>query len=78
MIAKKSIETGEDCDNIPESMRQMLAMQAIESGKPVPRHLLGRVGGPLTPYSSGGMMIPGEGAGAGKVCMLQSLIFQHA
>ncbi|KAA8900186.1 hypothetical protein FN846DRAFT_781937 [Sphaerosporella brunnea] len=32
-LAKKSIETGEDCDAIPESMRQYLALQAMESGK---------------------------------------------
>ena len=67
MIAKKSIETGEDCDSIPESMRQILAMQALESGKPVPRHLMGRV--PMTPYGGAGMMMNGDGAGAGKVGM---------
>ncbi len=33
LLAKKSIETGEDCDAIPESMRQYLAIQAMESGK---------------------------------------------
>ena len=32
-LAKKSIETGEDCDAIPESMRHYLALQAMESGK---------------------------------------------
>ncbi|ERF71543.1 hypothetical protein EPUS_00532 [Endocarpon pusillum Z07020] len=67
MIAKKSIETGEDCDNLPESMRHMLAMQALESGKPFPRHLLGRNSGPMAPYGSGGMMLNGESNGTGKV-----------
>lgn len=42
MLAKKSIETGEDCDAIPESYRQYLAMQAMESGKPMPRGFLGQ------------------------------------
>ncbi len=70
MIAKKSIETGEDCDNLPESMRHMLAMQALESGKPFPRHLLGRTSGPMAPYGgSGGMMLNGESNGTGKVGM---------
>ena len=36
-MAKKSIETGEDCDAIPDSMRKYLAMQALESGKPLVR-----------------------------------------
>lgn len=67
MLAKKSIETGEDCDNIPESMRQLLAMQAMESGKPFPRQLLGRPGGPMAPYGSGSMMMAGDPNGTGKV-----------
>lgn len=33
LIAKKSIENGEDCSDIPESMRQYLAAQAAEQGK---------------------------------------------
>ena len=32
-MARKSIENGEDCESIPESMRRHLAMQAMESGK---------------------------------------------
>lgn len=72
MLAKKSIETGEDCDSIPESMRHMLAMQALESGKPFPRHLLGRAGGPMAPYGGGVMMMNGESNGSGKVGMLRS------
>ena len=75
MLAKKSIETGEDCDNIPESMRQLLAMQAMESGKPFPRQLLGRAGAPMTPYGSGNMLMNGDPNGTGKVgmCRLSSL-----
>lgn len=72
MMAKRSIETGEDCDSIPESMRQMIAMQALETGKPFPRHLLGQTGGAMTPYGSGGMMMNGENNGSGKVGMLPS------
>lgn len=67
MIAKKSIETGEGCDSIPESMRHMLAMQALDAGKPFPRHLLGRAGVPMASYPAGGMMINGDGNGSGKV-----------
>jgi hypothetical protein len=60
MIAKKSLENGEDCDNIPESLRQLLAMQAVESGGPFPRQLFGRAGGPMAQYGSGGMLMNGE------------------
>jgi hypothetical protein len=74
MIAKKSIETGEDCDSLPDSMRHMLAMQALESGKPFPRHLLGRTGGPMAQFGSGGMMLNGEISGSGKVGMQSSTI----
>ncbi|KAF2453137.1 homeo protein [Lineolata rhizophorae] len=45
-IAKKSIENGEDCSEIPESMRKYLALQAMESGKGLGRDLLTRAGGP--------------------------------
>jgi hypothetical protein len=41
-IAKKSIENGEDCNDIPESMRRYLALQAMESGKPIGGTFLGR------------------------------------
>lgn len=69
MIAKKSIDNGDDCDSIPESMRQLLAMQALESGKPFARHLLGRPQGPMTQYGSGGMLLNGDPNGNGKVGM---------
>ncbi|KAF7712613.1 Homeobox transcription factor RfeB-like protein [Penicillium ucsense] len=44
MLAKKSIETGEGCDNIPESMRHYLAMQ-FDPSKPGARDPLGRAAG---------------------------------
>jgi hypothetical protein len=58
LLAKKSIETGEDCDSIPESMRQYLAIQAMESGKPLAGGFLNRPG--MMPYGSGPMVAEGE------------------
>lgn len=58
LLAKKSLETGEDIDLIPESMRAYLAMQAAESGKGLGGAFYGRTG--LLPYGSGGMMMAGE------------------
>ncbi|KAF2873600.1 hypothetical protein BDV95DRAFT_489327 [Massariosphaeria phaeospora] len=49
-LAKKSIENGDDCNDIPESMRRYLALQAMESGK---SNFLGRAGGPMAGYASG-------------------------
>ena len=66
MIAKKSVDGGEDFENIPEPMRQMLAMQAMD-GKPFARQFMGRPGLPLAHYGSGGMMMNGDPNGAGKV-----------
>jgi len=60
MMAKKSLETGEDINDMPESMRQYLQMQAMESGKGF--GYFGRTG--LLPYSPQGAL--GEG-GQGKV-----------
>lgn len=65
LLAKKSIETGEDCDSIPESMRQYLAIQAMESGKSMGGNFLGRGG--LMPYGSGSMMMGGDQGPQGKV-----------
>lgn len=65
LLAKKSIETGEDCDAIPESMRQYLAIQAMESGKPLGGNFLGRSG--LVPYGSGSLMMGGDQGPQGKV-----------
>lgn len=69
MIAKKSLENGEDCDNIPESLRQLLAMQAMETGRPLPRQLFGRPGLPIAQYGSGGMLMAGDPNATGKVGM---------
>ncbi|KAK4645995.1 Transcription elongation factor SPT4 [Podospora pseudopauciseta] len=64
MLAKKSLESGEELDTmIPESMRQYLAMQAMESGKSIPG-FFGRPG-PF-PYGHQGMMGAEQG-GQGKV-----------
>ena len=46
-LTKKTIENGEDCDAIPESYRKYLALQALESGKPLARNLLGGGMGPF-------------------------------
>ncbi|KAJ4414247.1 Transcription elongation factor SPT4 [Neurospora sp. IMI 360204] len=62
LLAKKSLESGEDMDSIPESMRQYLAMQAMESGKGL--GYFGRTG--LLPYGHQGML-GGEQGGQGKV-----------
>lgn len=66
LLAKKSIETGEDCDAIPDSMRQYLALQAMESGKPLTRDFLGRSQG-LSHYGGGGMIMNAESNAPGKV-----------
>ncbi len=66
MMAKKSLETGEDIDLIPESMRAYLAMQAAESGKGFGGAFFGRTG--LMPYGSGNMLMGGEQGNQGKVC----------
>lgn len=69
MIAKRGIETGEDCDSVPESMRQYLALHWDPSKS---RHLFnrgygasdpmlnapassGKIGKPLFPYMMRGI-----------------------
>ncbi|EHA52524.1 Transcription elongation factor SPT4 [Pyricularia oryzae] len=64
LMAKKSLETGEDIDSIPESMRTYLAMQAMESGKGFPGAFLGRG---MMPYGHGNMLMAGEQGGPSKV-----------
>ncbi|CAH0020977.1 unnamed protein product [Clonostachys rhizophaga] len=54
-LAKKSLETGEDIDSIPESMRAYLAMQAMESGKGLGGNYFGRTG--LSPFGHGGVLL---------------------
>lgn len=67
MVAKKGVDAGDDLDHIPESMRQMLAMQAMQEGKPFPAHLMGRSGAPMNAYGSGGMLMGGDMNASGKV-----------
>ncbi|KAL8710066.1 MAG: hypothetical protein Q9220_005337 [cf. Caloplaca sp. 1 TL-2023] len=69
LLAKKSIETGEDCDSIPESMRTYLAMQEFQNGKTGTRELygpLGRMPGSATTYG-GGMLLNADSSSPGKV-----------
>jgi hypothetical protein len=63
MIAKKSIETGEDCDSIPESMRQYLAMQ-FDPSKTGGRDLFGQSSA-LGGYASAGY--GNEASHSGKI-----------
>ncbi|TPX10957.1 uncharacterized protein E0L32_008163 [Thyridium curvatum] len=65
LLAKKSLETGEDIDLIPESMRAYLAMQAAETGKGLGGAFFGRTG--LLPYGHGNMLMGGEQSQQGKV-----------
>ena len=60
LLAKKSIETGEDCDAIPDSMRQYLAYQALESGKGLAGALPIRNGGAMAAYAAGDMLLAAE------------------
>jgi hypothetical protein len=69
MIAKKGLDGTEDLDGIPDSMRQLLAMQAMEAGRPFPRHLMGRPGAPMQ-YGNG-MLMGGDPNGTGKVGKLR-------
>ncbi|KAJ5669418.1 Homeodomain [Penicillium macrosclerotiorum] len=62
MLAKKSIETGEGCDSIPESMRHYLAMQ-FDPSKPGARDAFGRSNG----YGAPGGMYASEPNPSGKV-----------
>ncbi|KAI5788691.1 hypothetical protein FPQ18DRAFT_368074 [Pyronema domesticum] len=63
-LAKKSIETGEDCDAIPECMRQYLAIQAMENGK-------GGYGymdrSRMSAYGNGSMLMQQEPQPQGKI-----------
>jgi len=62
-MAKKNLETGEGLEQIPESMRNYLAMQAMESGKGFGAGFLGRHG--LMPFGAPGALL---GENSGKVC----------
>ncbi|KAK5993922.1 Pyriculol/pyriculariol biosynthesis cluster transcription factor 1 [Cladobotryum mycophilum] len=66
MLAKKSFETGEDLDSIPESMRNFLVMQAYESGKGLGgAAYLGRNG--FLPYGGGNFLLGAEQTSQSKV-----------
>ena len=66
-IAKRCIESGEDCDSIPESMRQYLAMQAFgPGGKGLAASMLGRSPSGFGSYGAGAMMLNTD-ASSGKV-----------
>ncbi|KAB5531285.1 hypothetical protein GE09DRAFT_381310 [Coniochaeta sp. 2T2.1] len=65
LLAKKSLETGEDLDSIPDSMRTYLAMQEMQSGKGLGGGFFGRPG--MLPYGHGNMLLGGEQGGQGKV-----------
>lgn len=67
LLAKKSIETGEDCDAIPESMRTYLANQALESGKPLGRDFLGRSPSMNSAYGNAGILLGPESSQPGKI-----------
>lgn len=66
MLAKKGLDGSDDVDGIPESMRQLLAMQAMEAGRPFPSALMRRPGGPM-PY--GGGLLMNDPNNTGKVGM---------
>ncbi|KAI6245764.1 Pyriculol/pyriculariol biosynthesis cluster transcription factor [Erysiphe necator] len=65
LLAKKSIETGEDCDAIPDSMRYYLAMHHMDSGKGLSGDYSGRCG--LLPYGGNGLMMGNDQGTHNKV-----------
>nr|POF14018.1 homeobox protein hoy1 [Quercus suber] len=69
-IAKKSIESGEDCDSIPDSMRQYLAMQAYGAGGKGHPAMTGRAGPGYPSYGGGTLCLNADPAN-GK------LVIQH-
>lgn len=65
MIAKKGIESGEDCDAIPESMRQYLALH-FDCTTPSARNLICKATG------YGGQTPSESSSGKTSECMLDS------
>ena len=51
LLAKKSIETGEDCDAIPESYKNYLADKALVTNALLPRIFITR-GGSMAGYGN--------------------------
>lgn len=62
-VAKKAIENGDDCNDIPESMRRYLALQAMESGKSMGTSFLSRTSASMAGYGSG-MLLNTDSASA--------------
>ncbi|GAB7357966.1 hypothetical protein MBLNU230_g0133t1 [Neophaeotheca triangularis] len=60
-IAKRSIESGEDCDSIPDSMRQYLAMQSYSPGKGLSASMFGRGPG-MGSYGPNGLAMNADAA----------------
>ena len=69
-IAKKSIESGEDCNEIPDSMRRYLAIQAAESGNPLGGDLLARASN-----GTGMFLNPESNSKVGKFKTLEMIYF---
>nr|POE85135.1 homeobox protein hoy1 [Quercus suber] len=65
-IAKRSIESGEDCDSIPDSMRQYLAMQAYGPSSKGFAPGTGRAGPTFSSYAGGTLCLNADPAN-GKV-----------
>ncbi|KAL1849958.1 hypothetical protein VTK73DRAFT_9754 [Phialemonium thermophilum] len=74
LLAKKSLETGEDLDSIPDSMRTYLALQAMESGKNLGSGFFGRTG--LLPYGHSGMLMGGGDQNAHNKVFIHHLTCQ--
>ena len=66
-MAKKTLETGEGCNSIPENMRQFMTMQDMDP-KSLGGNFLDRTG--IMPYDNGNMANGGEQGPQGKVGML--------
>lgn len=65
-IAKRSIESGEDCDGIPESMRNYLAMQAYGPHKGMAPGVFARGPG-FMPYGNGNFALNPDASAAKTV-----------
>ena len=65
MLSKKGIDSVEDLEHLPDNMRQYLAMQAMQEGKPFPPHLM-RPGQQPVSYGNGSLLMGGDN-NSGKV-----------
>ncbi|KAI9731018.1 MAG: hypothetical protein M1834_005481 [Cirrosporium novae-zelandiae] len=73
LMAKRSLETGEDLEGIPEAMRRHLALQALEQGQPLAGGLFGHAGGPMG-YGNGSM-VAAEPQNPKQVFLLRAVIY---